>query len=199
MEPRNAPARWWLSACLKCISGWRRLEKTLNFLRCIHVFDLVLKSGSDINEGNWLQVLFYFIVLMAIVTAVNGIRFFSAVFHVLDWGFLQLHSDGNVCNRISKVIWSRMDWFWRFFLGTGFFHWLHIWMDWNLQELLNCYYLLKTSIFFVVQFEGFSGLFFKNALIVLLWDFVISIDKFQESNATLLSIFLCLAAYFSCK
>ena len=84
MEPRNAPARWWLSACLKCISGWRRLEKTLNFLRCIHVFDLVLKSGSDINEGNWLQVLFYFIVLMAIVTAVNGIRFFSAVFHVLD-------------------------------------------------------------------------------------------------------------------
>ena len=56
--------------CLKCVSGLRRLEKTLNFLRCIHVFDRVLKCGSDINEGNWLQVLFYFIVLMGIVTAV---------------------------------------------------------------------------------------------------------------------------------
>ena len=57
MEPLNAPARWWPYACLKCVSGLRRLEKTLNFLRCIHVFDLVLKYGSDINEGNWLQLL----------------------------------------------------------------------------------------------------------------------------------------------
>ena len=32
----------------------------------------------DINEGNWLQVLFYFIVLMGIVTAVIGIRFFCS-------------------------------------------------------------------------------------------------------------------------
>ena len=178
MEPDNAPACWWPSACLKCISGWRRLEKTLKFLRCIHVFDLVLKSGSDINEGNWLQVLFYFIVLMGIVTAVIGIRFFAAVFHVLDWSFLLLHFDGNVCNWIPKVIWARMDWFWRFLLGIGFFHLLQICMDWNLQELLNFYHLVTTSIFFDVQFEGLSGLFFKSALTVLLWDFVISIDKF---------------------
>ena len=109
MEPGNALAHWWPSPRLKCISGWRRLEKTLNFLRCIHVFDLVLKSGSDINEGNWLQVLFYFIVLMAIVTMVFGIGFFLAVFLVLDRSFLLLHFDGNVCNWISKVIWSRMD------------------------------------------------------------------------------------------
>ena len=76
MEPVDAPARWWPWACLKCVSGLRRLEKTLNFLRCLLVFDRVLKYGSDINEGNWLQVLFYFIVLMGIVTAVIGIRFF---------------------------------------------------------------------------------------------------------------------------
>ena len=147
IEPVNAPARWWPWARLNCISGLRRLEKTLNFLRCIHVFDLVLKSGSDINEGNWLQVLFYFIVLMGIVTAVIGIRFFSAVFHVLDWGFL-LHFDGNLCNWIPKVIWPRMDWFWEFFLGNGFSRRLHISMDWILQEMLNCFSILTKSIFF---------------------------------------------------
>ena len=45
IEPVNAPSRWWHCACLKCVSGLRRLEKTLNFLRCIHVIDLVLKYG----------------------------------------------------------------------------------------------------------------------------------------------------------
>ena len=77
MEPVNAPARWWPCACLKCVSGRRRLEKTLNFLRYIHVFDLMLKYGSDINEGNWLQLLFYFIVLMGIVASVVRMSFFT--------------------------------------------------------------------------------------------------------------------------
>ena len=79
MEPVNAPARWWSCACLKCVSGLRRLGKTLNFLRCIHVIDLVLKYGSDINEGNWLQLLSYFIVLMVTVGSVVGMSFLSCV------------------------------------------------------------------------------------------------------------------------
>ena len=79
MEPVNAPACWWPCACLKCVAGLRRLEKTLNFLRCIHVIDLVLKYGSDINENNWLQLLFYLIVLMGIVASVIGLSFFSYV------------------------------------------------------------------------------------------------------------------------
>ena len=79
MEPVIAPARWWPWACLKCVSGLRRLEKTLNFLRCKHVTDLVLKYCSDINEGNWLQLLFYFIVLMGTVGSVVGMSFFSCV------------------------------------------------------------------------------------------------------------------------
>ena len=79
MEPVDAPARWLPCACLTCVSGLRRLERNFFFLRCIYVFDLVLKYGSDINEGNWLQLLFYFLVLMGIVTAVIGIRFFSCV------------------------------------------------------------------------------------------------------------------------
>ena len=84
MEPVNAFARWWPCVSLKCVSGLRRLEKTLKFLRCIHVIDLVLKYLSNINEGNWLQLLFYFTVLMGIVDSVVGMSFVSAVFQVLD-------------------------------------------------------------------------------------------------------------------
>ena len=50
-----------------------------NCLRCIHVIGLVLNYGSDINEGNWLQPLFYLIVLMGIVASVLGLSFFSYV------------------------------------------------------------------------------------------------------------------------
>ena len=80
MEPVNAPARWWPWACLKCVSGLWRLEKALYFLRCIHLIDLVLKYASDINEGNWLQLLFYFIVLMGTVASVIGMSFFQLCF-----------------------------------------------------------------------------------------------------------------------
>ena len=86
-EPVTAPVRWWHCACLTCVSGLRRLEKTLTFLRCLHVFDLVLKYGSDINEGNWLQILFYFFVIIGIVASVIWMSFFSAVFQVLDRSF----------------------------------------------------------------------------------------------------------------
>ena len=80
VEPVNALARWWPWACLKCVSGLRRLEKTLMFLTCILVIDLVLKYGSDINEGNWIQLLFYFIVLMDILVSVIGMSFFQLCF-----------------------------------------------------------------------------------------------------------------------
>ena len=56
-----------------------KTRKSLNFLRCIHVIDLVLKYDSDINEENWLQLLFYLIVLMGIVASAIGLRFFSYV------------------------------------------------------------------------------------------------------------------------
>ena len=80
MEPVNAPACWWLSACLKCVSGLRRLEKTLNFLRCMHVTDMVLKYGSDIIEGNLLQLLVHFFLLMGIGASVIGMSFFQLRF-----------------------------------------------------------------------------------------------------------------------
>ena len=111
VEPVNAHARWWPCACRKCVSGLRRREKTLNFLRCIHVFDLVLKYGSDINEGNWLQLLFYFIVLIGIVapviywnefflSCVSGFRLkFSRI--ALRWKRLQLDSRSDLATNGS--------------------------------------------------------------------------------------------------
>ena len=109
MEPVKSHARWRPCACLICGSALRRLEKSLDFLRCIHGFDRVLKCGSEINDGNWLQLLFYFIVLIGIVAFVFGRSFFSAVFQVLDGSFLVMHFDGNVCNWIPKMIWPSMD------------------------------------------------------------------------------------------
>ena len=73
-------------------------------------------------------------------------EFVSAVFQVLDWSFLVLHFDGNVCNWIPKLIWPSMNWFCGFLLENGFFRWPHICIDWNLQELLNCCSFLTTSI-----------------------------------------------------
>ena len=40
----------------------------------------VLKYGSDRNEGNWLQLLFYFFVLVCIVASVIGTTFFFRCF-----------------------------------------------------------------------------------------------------------------------
>ena len=57
-----------------------KTRKSLNFLRCIYVIDLVLKYGSDINEGNWLKLLFYFTVLMGLVASVIGMCFFQLCF-----------------------------------------------------------------------------------------------------------------------
>ena len=52
MDPVNVLAHCWPCACLQFVSGPRELDKTLGFLSCIPVIDLVLKQGSDINEGN---------------------------------------------------------------------------------------------------------------------------------------------------
>ena len=79
IEPVKAPARWWPCAFLHCVSGLRGLDKTLNFLRCKQVIDLELKYGSDINEGNCLQLLFYFCFLLGMVACVIGLSFFSYV------------------------------------------------------------------------------------------------------------------------
>ena len=136
MKPVNALARWWPCACLNCVCDQWRLEETLNFLRCIHVFDRVLKCGSDINEGKWLQLIFYKIVLVGINACVIGMSFFSCVscfrlkFSRIALWLKRMQLD-------SK--WFHHEWIdFGVFLENECFLWPNICMDWNLQELLNC-------------------------------------------------------------
>ena len=77
-------------------------------------------------------------------------EFFSAVLQILDRSVLVLHFNGNVCSWIPKVIWTRIDWFWGFLLEKGFFRWPNVCMNWNLQELLNCFSFSTKSNFFEV-------------------------------------------------
>ena len=114
----------------------------------------MLKCGSDINERNWLQLLFYFIVLKGYGCLRYWTEFSSAVFQDLNWVFLVLHFDGNVCSWIPKVIWPRMDWYWGFLWENGFLRRLHICMDWIVHEFLNCYSFLTTSFFPMFSLRG---------------------------------------------
>ena len=77
IEPVNALARWQTWGCLNCVSGLRKLEKNLMFLTWILVIDQVLKCGSDKDEGYWLQLLLYFILLMSLTASVIELNFFS--------------------------------------------------------------------------------------------------------------------------
>ena len=148
METVNALAHCWPCACLKCVSGLRRLEKNLELFE-MHTCHW---PGAQI----WLRYKWGKLVTASLLidcidwySCFHYWKEFSAsVFQVLDWSFLVLHFDGNVCNWIPKMIRPRMDWFWGFLLGNGFLRRLHICMDWNLQELLNFCSFLTTSIFF---------------------------------------------------
>ena len=139
LEPVNALPLWWPWARLICVSGLRRLEKTLNFLRCIHVFDLVLKYGSDISGGNWLQLLSYIIVLMGIVTAIIGMSFFSCVscfrlkFPPIALWRKRLQMDSKSDLTTNGLIWG-------FFNGKSFFVdfisvWSEIWKNYSIVVL----------------------------------------------------------------
>ena len=131
-----------------------RTRKNLNFLRCLHVFDLVLKYCSEINEGNWLQLLFYFIVLMRIVASVIGMSFLSYIFPVLAWSFLALQCHGNVCNWNPKLIWPRLRFFWSFLLEYASFRRFHFCIDWNLHELLSGYFFWRDQSISIVSLRS---------------------------------------------
>ena len=78
-------------------------RKDLNFLRCIHVFDMVIKFCADIYEGSWLKLVFYFIVLMGMVASIFKKSFF--IFFQVSFGnFVALQCHGNVCIWNPKLI-----------------------------------------------------------------------------------------------
>ena len=103
-------------------------------------------------------------------------EFFSHLFQFIGWSNLVLYFYGNVCNWIPKLIGLQMDYFCGFFLEDGFFHWLHICMDWNLHEMVKLVFFMTSSLF-DNSFGGYFGLIFKCACTFQQWDFLISIDK----------------------
>ena len=119
-------------------------RKSLNFLRCIYVIDVVLKYGSDINEWNWLQLFFYFIALMGIVAPVIGMSFFSCASGFgLKFSRIALLRKRLQLDSKSELTTNGL--ILGFLLENGFFRWLHICVEWNLQEMLNCYSFLTSN------------------------------------------------------
>ena len=102
-----------------------KTRKKWNFLRCIPVFDLVLKNCSDINEGKWLQFLFHFFVLMIKVSWDIGVSFFLLCFRFLIEVF-------SFCTFTETF-------------AIGFQNWLdHKWIDfeffqWNMAFFVDFY------------------------------------------------------------
>ena len=58
-----------------------------NFMRCIHVFDLVLKFCSDLYEGIGIQLLCYFVMLVRVVALFIRLSFFSSVGQIFGLKF----------------------------------------------------------------------------------------------------------------
>ena len=98
-----------------------KTRKSLNFLRCIYVIDLVLEYGSDITEGNWLQLLFYFIVLMGIVASVIGMCFFSSCVSGFRLKFFRIALLRKRLQLDSKIDLTTNGFIWSFLLENGFF------------------------------------------------------------------------------
>ena len=103
-------------------------KKNLFFLRCLHVFDLVLKYCSDLNEGNWLQLLFHFFVLMGIFALVIGLSFFNCVLG-FRLKFSRIAVSGKCLQLESKTVLTMIGFFWSFLLKYAPFRRLHVCMD----------------------------------------------------------------------
>ena len=132
-----------------CVCGLGRLEKTLNFLRCILVIELVLKCGSDIIERNWLDLFFHIILLIGIVASVFRTSFSSCIlgfrlkFSIIALWRSRLQLD-------SKSDLTATGFFWSFMSDNAWYRRLHSCLDCILHELLNCYSFAKTNFSFGV-------------------------------------------------
>ena len=112
-----------------------KTRKSLKFLRCIHVLDLVLKCGWH----KWRKLVTPSLLLHCI-GGYSCLRywneFLSAVFHVLCWSFLVLQFSPKRLQLIFKSDLTTNGLICGFLSDYGSFRRLHICMDWNLHELL---------------------------------------------------------------
>ena len=61
---------------------------------------------------------------------------FSRLFQVFRLKFARVHFDVNACNWVPKVIWRRLVFLWSIISEYASYRRLHIWMDWNMDEML---------------------------------------------------------------
>ena len=150
MEPVNAIACWWPCACLKCVSGLRRLEKKLGFFE-MHTCHW---PGAQIWFRHKWRKLVTASLLLHCIDGYSCFRYWNEFFFSCVSGFrlkfsrialwrkrLQLDSK---CDLTTNGL------ILGFSLENGFLRWLHICIDWNLQELLVYYSFLTTWSFFDV-------------------------------------------------
>ena len=153
MEPVNALAHRWPCASLKSVSGLRRLEKTLNFLRCICHWP----GAQRWFRHKWRRLVTASLLLHCI-GGYSCLRywneFFSAVFHVLHWTFLVLHFSRKRLQLESKSDLTTNGLIFGFLSDYASFRRLHICMDWNLHELLICYFFWRHQIFSMFRLRG---------------------------------------------
>ena len=177
----NVPENWFWPA---------KTRKNWNFLRCIPVFDLVLKNCSDINEGKWLQVLFHFFVLMGKVSWDIGVSFFLLCFRFLIEVF-------SFCTFTETFAIGFQNWFDNKWIDFEVFHcnmaffvdFFSVWTEicnnyWNLFPFWRDRILSEVSLTEI--------LVCSLKMLVVFWplDFVVSIDKLYQCNETLISMFL---------
>ena len=148
MEIVNALAPWRPCACLKCVSGLRRLEKNWTFwdafmslIWCSITVQIKMKEN-----GYSFSYLLLCIDRNSCISYCN--EFFWSVFQIEDWSFLVLQCHGNVWSWNPQRIWPRLGFLWSFLLEDAFFRRLHVSMDWKLHNLFNCDSFLTKSIFF---------------------------------------------------
>ena len=95
---------------------WAETSQNLNFSRCIHAFDLLLKFSSYLNEGIWLQLLFCFIIMMNLVSPVDGMSFFHLCFRFWFEVF-------SYCTFTETFAIGLQNWFDQKWIDFGVFFW----------------------------------------------------------------------------
>ena len=153
MQPVIAPVCWWPCACLKCVSGPRRLEK-LDFFE---MYTCLWPGAQLLFRHKWRKVtttslLLHFIDGYSCLGYWN--EFLSSMFQVLDRTLLALQCHGNVCNWNPKLIWPRLRYFWKFLLEYASFPRLNICTDCNLHELRCCYSFWRHQSFSKASLTG---------------------------------------------
>ena len=156
----NVPKNWFWPA---------NTRKNWNFLKCLPVFDLVVENCSDINGGNWLQLLFHFIVLMGVVSSVIGMSFFFLCFRFLFEVF-------SFCTFTETFAIGFQNWLDHKWIDFDFFQWnmaffvdfLSVWTD-ICNNCSNLFPFWRDQIFSKVSFTGILVCSLKMLVLFSRW------------------------------